>query len=285
MSAVATILRYGIRESMRRRVFLVVFVLTVAFLALYAVGAAFAFKDVGNFADSAPEILDAPAFTGATILGLAMFATFFLGTVLAVFLTLGVVRGDAERGLLQPLVVRPIGRSVLLWSRFAGAAAVSGGYVLVVYGLAVAITAIAGSWWPDHVVTPGIGLAAGVVIVAALSLLASIFLSATAQGIAVLMLFGGGLTAGLLGEIGKALDSATLREIARVASWALPFEALYEGGLRALISNTEGLTGAILSLGPFGGAQGAGPLLALWAVIYLAAVLGIGAAAFARRDL
>ena len=30
--------------------------------------------------------------------------------VLAVFLTLGAVRGDAERGLLQPLVVRPVGR-------------------------------------------------------------------------------------------------------------------------------------------------------------------------------
>ena len=30
--------------------------------------------------------------------GLAMFAILFLGAVLAVFLTLGVVRGDAERG-------------------------------------------------------------------------------------------------------------------------------------------------------------------------------------------
>ena len=39
-----------------------------------------------------------------TILGLAMFATLFLGTILAVFLTLGAVRGDAERGLLQPLL-------------------------------------------------------------------------------------------------------------------------------------------------------------------------------------
>ena len=44
----------------------------------------------------------------ATLLGLAMFATLFLGTVLAVFLTLGAVRGDAERGLLQPLLVRPV---------------------------------------------------------------------------------------------------------------------------------------------------------------------------------
>ena len=44
----------------------------------------------------------------------------FLGGVLAVFLTLNVVRGDAEAGLLQPLVVRPIGRAQLLFARFAG---------------------------------------------------------------------------------------------------------------------------------------------------------------------
>ena len=54
--------------------------------------------------------VDTRTFAGAFLLGLAMFATLFLGVVLAVFLTLGVVSGDAERGLLQPLVVRPVGR-------------------------------------------------------------------------------------------------------------------------------------------------------------------------------
>ena len=54
--------------------------------------------------------LDPRALAGATILGLAMFGTLFLGVVLAVFLTIGAVRGDAERGLLQPLIVRPLGR-------------------------------------------------------------------------------------------------------------------------------------------------------------------------------
>ena len=58
--------------------------------------------------------VDTRTFAGAFLIGLAMFATLFLGVVLAVFLTLGVVSGDAERGLLQPLVVRPVGRSTLL---------------------------------------------------------------------------------------------------------------------------------------------------------------------------
>ena len=49
-----------------------------------------------------------------------MFATLFLGVVLAVFLTLGAIRGDAERGLLQPLLVRPISRRDVLLGRAAG---------------------------------------------------------------------------------------------------------------------------------------------------------------------
>ena len=58
---------------------------------------------------------------GAFLFGMAMFGTLFLGVVLAIFLTLGTVRGDAERNLLQPLVVRPIGRATLLVARFLGA--------------------------------------------------------------------------------------------------------------------------------------------------------------------
>ena len=285
MSAAATIVGYAMRESLRRRVFLVVLLLTLGFLAFYGFGATEAFKGARNFAGTDPKIVDAKAFTGATVFGLSMFATLFLGAVLAVFLTLGVVRGDAERGLLQPIVVRPVGRATMLIARFAGAGAVSAGYVIAVYGASVLITGAAGDWYPDHIVGPALGLGAAVVVIAALSLLGSVFLSATANGIAIFMVFGAGLTAGLLGQIGRALGSHSLTTIARVASWALPFEALYQAGLHALVSSTRGLTGVVLQLGPFGGAQGAGVLLGPWAALYLAAVMGLAVAAFARRDL
>jgi Cu-processing system permease protein len=283
--AALVIVGYALRESLRRRVFLVVLVLTVGFLALYGVGTYFAFRDVENFVPPDKNILDPKAFTGATVFGLAMFAILFLGSVVAIFLTLGVVRGDAEAGLLQPIVVRPIGRRTIVLARLGGAAVVAAAYALVVYGLALAITAAIGGWTPDHVVGPALGLALAVVTVAAISLFASVFMSATAQGIAVFMVFGTGLTAGLLSQIGRALDSGSLHTIGRVATWLLPFDGLYQAGLHALISDTGGLTGVVLQLGPFGGSEGAGPLLVLWAVAYTALVAGGAALAFSRRDL
>ncbi|HET7416672.1 MAG TPA: ABC transporter permease subunit [Solirubrobacterales bacterium] len=281
----ATVVGLSIQEGIRRRVFLAVLVLTVAFLALYGLGAHFAFRDVDEFAAGEPKILDPHAFTGATIFGLAMFATLFLGAVLAVFLTLGVVRGDAESGLLQPIVVRPIGRTTMLVARFAGAAVLSGAYVLVVYLAAWAITKATGDWSPDHLLGPAFGLALAVAIIAALSLLASTVLSVTAQGIVVFMVFGAGLTAGLLAQIGNAIDSDSLHEIGRTASWALPFEGLYAASLHALISETSGLTGVVLQLGPFGGSEAAGAGSIAWAFVYLVGVLALAALVFSRRDL
>jgi ABC-type transport system involved in multi-copper enzyme maturation permease subunit len=276
---------YALRESVRRRVFLVVLALTVAFLVLYAIGAEKAFDEANSFA-VADALVDSHELAGATIFGLAMFTTMFLGAVLAAFLTLGAVRGDAERGLLQPLVVRPVGRRALLLGRFAAAAAVSGGYVLFVYFAALLITAAAGGWWPDRIVTPGLGLGLAVVVIVALSLLGSVFLSATANGIAVLMGVGAGLAAGLLGQIGHAVGSHTLNDISRIASWALPFEALYQDGLSRIVADQGGITGFVLELGPFGGSQGASAA-ALWsyAPAYVALALGAAALAFARRDL
>ena len=283
MTAVVTIAAYALQEALRRKVFVVVLLLTASFLGLYWLGATQTFQETEDVIP--PAGIDAQTFVGATLFGLSMFGTLFLGTILAIFLTLGAVRGDAERGLLQPLVVRPLGRSTFLVGRFLGAAAVCALYTFLVYAAAALITRSAGDWWPDRFVIPGLELAGAVVIVAALSLLGSVLLTSTANGIAVFMVFGAGLVAGLLGQIGEALNSDRLREIAETSSWILPFEALYQDALYGITEDSSGFTRFALQLGPFGGAQGAGDELPLWALVYLLGVGGLAIALFTRKDL
>jgi ABC-type transport system involved in multi-copper enzyme maturation permease subunit len=285
LTSVAAIVGYGFREAVRRKVFTVVVVLTVVFLFLFALANHYVFDELAKISPPADVHVDTRTFAGAFLFGLAMFATLFLGVVLAVFLTLGVVTGDAERGLLQPLVVRPVGRGTLLLSRFLGAAGVTTAYVLGVYWIAMVITGETGHWWPAAKVVPGLELAGGVVIVVALSLLGSVVLSSTANGIAVFMLFGAGLVAGLLGTIGHALNSHTIKHASTVAAWALPFEALYQDGLRLIAANTNGVAGFLLQLGPFGGAYVHGWPIRIWAACYLVAALALAVVWFARRDL
>ena len=276
---------YALREAVRRRVFLVVLLLTALFLALYGLANYYIFRDVSSLRVPEDAHVDARTFAGAFTFGLAMFATLFLGVVLAVFLTLGAVGGDAERGLLQPLVVRPLGRGSLIVGRLLAAAAVCAAYVLLVYFAALLITGLIGGWWPDLILWPGVTLACSVAIVAAVSLFGSVFLSSTANGIATFMVFGAGLVSGLLGTVGHAIGSQTISHAARIAAWVLPFEALYQDALRQMTSRTSGLTGFLLQLGPFGGGYTGGWGVRVWAAAYLVLVCAATIAAFARRDL
>ena len=216
-----------------------------------------------------------------------MFATLFLGTVLAVFLTLGAVRGDAERGLLQPLLVRPVSRAHAaarpLRRRRRG---VRGATSTAVFLAAAVIT------WVDGRLVAGppdrarrSGSRSAVAIIAALSLAGSVFLSSTANGIAVFMVFGAGLVAGLLGQIGEALASDTLQDVATVASWLLPFEGLYQAALAGLTADTVGFTRLAIDLGPFGGAEAAGSGCGCGRSSTSALVGAWALRGFARRDL
>jgi len=284
LAAARTVAAHALREALRRRVFLVVVGLTLAFGGLYAWGVDEVFEGLTPFDGNG--ILDAETLAGATLLGLSMFGTMFLGVVLAVFLALNAVRGDAERGLLQPVVVRPIGRPAYLLGRWMAAAVVSAVYVICCFCGAVVITGVVGGFWPDSILVPALDLAGAVALVAGLTLLGSIFLSTTANGVAILMVFGAGLLAGLLGSIGDALGSDTLTDVANVAAWALPFEGLYRDALHSLVaSSATGITGQIVQLGPLGGSADSGPAFFVFAALYAVALAGAAVALFGRRDL
>jgi ABC-type transport system involved in multi-copper enzyme maturation permease subunit len=282
------IARHVVQESVRRRVFLVVFILTLAFLALFIFATVKVFAAPAPFGVVSGSVIDpdqVASVTTVTLLGLGAFSSLFLATVLAVFLTLGAVRGDAERGLLQPLVVRPVGRTELLLGRFVGALAVCATYVTILYAAVLFTVHQAGGQWPDHVVGPGLALIAAITILVAMSLLGSAFLSATANGIAMFMLYGAGLVAGLLASIAAALGAGTLQTIAHDMTIALPFEGLYQAGLHSLGSNQTGVSRVLVNLGPFGASRAGSISFYLWSVAYLAVVALVATVVFERRDL
>jgi Cu-processing system permease protein len=274
---------WAVRESLRRRVFVIVAMLTAGFLALFALGCHAAFNHLHGQRRIGP--VDAHEFAGATMLGLGLFAILFLGSVLAAFLTLSTVRGDAENGLLQPLVVRPVGRAQVIAARWLAAAGVCTAYVAVVYVGALIVLRVTGDWTPDRVVGPGVRVAIAVSALAALSVLGSVVFTATANGIATFMVLGSGLFAGLLGQIARAIGNHGLQQAAHVVSWILPFEALYQDGLALTTVDQGGITRFFVELGPLGGGTPAGHWLLPYAVGYVVLVGVVAMAATSRRDL
>jgi Cu-processing system permease protein len=281
MRDVLVISGLALQEAVRRRVLAVVGVLTVASGALYLLGCISLKHHLAHaFATNGDLIRP---IVPASLLGLASFGTLFLGSVLAVFLTAGAVRGDVDRGLVQPLVVRPVGRSVYLGGRALAAIVVSAGYVLVISVAAWIITRALFTDLPANAWQAIPPLVAGVIIVTVITLLVSCLLSTVATGISVLMAYGAGLIAGLLGEIGRSFGATTLSNIAQGVSYALPFEAMYRDALQRL--SPAGPLGDIVQLGPLGGARSGGPGLWVYAIGYVVACGAVAAWAFGRSDL
>lgn len=282
---VLVVARHALGEAARRRVLHVVVVLTGLFGALYLWGASELFDNVDDTAVAFGDLLSPRELAGGTMLGLAMFGALFLATVLATFLCAGAVRGDAETGLLQPLLVRPLGRGRYLAGRWLAAATTAAAYVLVTYFGAVLIIGLVGDFWPAQPFAVGLRLVLAVATLTALALLGSTWLNAMANGIVVLMVYGAGLVAGLMGTIGEAVGSQRLTRIADTTSWVLPFEGLYRDALQRLFSDVSGPGAVLLQLGPLGSSHDQGPLIVPWAIVFTALVLAVATWQLWRRDL
>ena len=287
MIGFATIFQATLREHLRKRTAIVAVVLGTLFIVLFALGCHFIWKDVSRdiqagHADRPVEELR--VLVPATLFGLAMFATWFLAAVAATFLAAGGIRGDAERGILQHLLVRPVARFTVLSARMCAAALLAVAFLFAVLGCcAVTIWLITG-WSPSNFAEALFLLALGTLAITAVATAVSVRLHGAAAGIATLMLFGTGLIGGLLEQLGAGIKVESVRTGGEWVSTALPFEAVYQAALHAITRDLSGLSGIVVRLGPFGGARAASENLILWTFVWIAAVVGLAARRLSRSD-
>jgi ABC-type transport system involved in multi-copper enzyme maturation permease subunit len=265
----------AVQEALRRRAIGAILAVSAVLLGLFTLAAAQALPGEDSFED---------ATIGATLLGTAAFSDLLLGAVVAVALSHSAIRGDAERGLLQPVFVRPVSRGAVVLGRALAGAGIAVAYALGMWLAAVGLLALAGGWTPVRWLEPGLAVAAGAGVVACLAIAASAVLPAQAAGSVTLVLVGLGFTVGLLAQLGDTLGLATLVDVAGAVSYVLPFEALYRHALGVLGDELGGLDPGS-TVGPFGGARTASALLVPWTAAWLAAALGFAVWRARRMDV
>jgi len=286
MNGFVTILQASLREHARRRTALVALVLGALFTLLYSLGSHFIWAEItqeirSGKADRPDELRQ---LVPATLFGLAMFATWFLSAVAATFLAAGGIRGEAERGVLQHVLVRPVARHTVLIARLAAAALLAVGFLVVVLACCALATRLITGWAPANIVHSLLLLALGTTAITAVATAVSVRLHGAAAGIATLMLFGVGLIGGLLEQLGRGIGVSSVRRGGEWLSTALPFEAMYQAALHEITSDIAGVSGIVVRLGPFGGAREASAGLVLWAVAWTAAIIVLAASRLRRSD-
>ncbi|MCW2924485.1 MAG: transporter permease subunit [Thermoleophilia bacterium] len=290
MSRLASHLRVvmvgGVRDAVRRRLFAVLAVLSVIFVALYATGLTFVWHEAQQRALGTNDVgIDERIVIASTFTGLALFAIHFLGAVVGAFLVIGTVRGDAELGVLQALLVRPLGRTTYLLGRFAAAAVVAAAYVALMVLACFVVSRVVTGWWPD---SPWLAIArmslASVGLVA-VGLLGSVLMASAANGVTTFMVFGLALLGGLLDQLGEGISSPATRHVGQWVLRVFPFEAMYQWALDALTNETVGMERLVVTLGPFGGARSHDWGIVVGQVAFCAVLLTVASWRLRRLDL
>ncbi|RCW44178.1 ABC transporter permease subunit [Paenibacillus prosopidis] len=281
------------KELIRKRVTLMTIIMTVLFwIAFWFVSGAIAgtqepvdfrstFDLFGNFANA------------AMVLTLGFFFGAFAVAFLAIFSSVAAVTGEAEHGVLQSVLARPLPRWKWYLGRWLGF--VSYG---VLYALILFISIIIICWMKTGVMIDGsvllksFALFASVVpLLISMTMLGSCWLSPLGNGIGMTMLFGMGWLGSTIGRLmnGRMLQSdgeKTLETITGLIKTAMPADALQQRMLSELFSISElaGLFDINRSLSYFSINGAPSNAFLLYSAIYTAAMLVTGLLVIRRKD-
>ncbi len=282
---VLEVARFTIHEAISRRLVLAGIVLSLLFVALFALGFWFAYGKALETAANARTRLVVPVAMSLLAL-LGMYAVNFLASVLALFLAVGAISGEVDAGTLHAVLARPIRRSHFLLGRWLGYATLLVVYVAAMGSLLLLVSRlIAGLELPNPV--PALLLMAlSALLLLTLSVLGSTLLSTLANGIVVFTLFGLAWLGGVVELVGSVLANQAMQNLGIVVSLLVPSDALWRGAsyylqTPALLAASGSASGIL----PFASSQPPTAAFLVWALLYPVALLLAATYAFARRDL
>ncbi|WP_104991497.1 ABC transporter permease [Deinococcus sp. NW-56] len=280
----------SLREAVRKRLVVVLLLLTAAFVGFYLYGV---WRLEGTLDQRAIDAgLDGRSTTGAANIPImyaalfGMYLVFFLGSLMAVLSTVGAVSADVENGVMQSVLARPIRRAELVAGRWLGFTVVNVGYVALVSAVLLGgISVLTGFVPPEALPAVGLILLA-ITLLTALTVLGSTLFTTLANGIGVFVLYGAGFAGGILTAIGSFSDSPTLLTLGRAASVLMPTNSLWLGATYHLQPEVLRQLGeASRGANPLFSTDPIAPGMVLWAAAYAALAVALAMWRFSRRDL
>lgn len=269
---------HTLQEMVRKKVFLLVLLLTLGFLILYGTGLHYAGRAVN------------PLYKNlmlSQLLSLGLYFASMVSAFLAVAAVAGTIAGEIEDGTLYTIVTKPVRRGEIVLGKFLGLAA-----MLLVYGGLFYSAIILLNLYANHWHLPFLTAAGAVkglllfclqpLLLLAVGMWSGNFLPTIGNGVLLIMLYGLAMLGGLLEQVGTVLKNAALVNTGIVTSLLLPTDAVYRQMLGQLLES-----GAInfLTSGPFGAASRPSIWMTVYALLYTGLFLWLAVRRFARRDL
>ncbi|MDP4097303.1 ABC transporter permease [Paenibacillus sp. P96] len=284
------------KELLRKRVLLLTLLLTAVFLLGFwfiagAIGDDPASKVITS--GSGNEAIIQEFVLGMFILMLGFFFACFVLAFLAIFSSFSAIAGEAEQGVMQAMLPRPIPRWKWYTGRWLGYVSLGLVYALILYSLILWITGMHASIPRDPVVLVQAFLlfASVVPLLVTVSMFGSGYLPSIANGVVMTMLYGAGWLGGMIGKIIGSVGlepgpMQTLNNITGVLSLIMPADGL-QRKMQAVLFSFEDINGLLPmgSDGPFGIGEIPSTAFLVYAALYTAVLFWLGMRRFIRKDL
>ncbi|MCS7463780.1 ABC transporter permease subunit [Paenibacillus doosanensis] len=292
-----TIIGMTWKELLRKRVMLLTLLMTLVFLvAFWFVAQTIGARLVTYPRDKQSIEYLVESFTMGTItLTLGFFFGSFVIAFLSIFGSFSVISGEAEQGVLQALLPRPLPRWHWYMGRWVGYVSLGVGYAALLFISILVITQIHSRIPSDplSLIKSFLLFAWVVPLLVSVSMAGSCLFSALGNGVFMTMLYGAGWLGGMIEKIGGVaqLRDESLKPLMTIAglmSLLMPSESLQHRMISELFSfkDMEELVKLNAGdLGPFGVGQIPSNAYLVYAGCYTIIAMIAGMLLFRRKDL
>ena len=286
---VLTIARLTLAEAARRRLFLVLIILTAIAVVLTGWGfSQLSSVNIRTGGDVTPEAARSLVVSQVLILVTFMFS--FVLALGAAFISAPVMAEDLESGVILAVLARPVRRVELLLGKWLGVLILIAGYAVISGVIELLVVDLTTGYVPPEPVQAVVLLVAEATVLLTLTVALSTRISAIASGIIAVVLFGVTWILGIVGGIGDAFDTPQLSFVGSVGRTLLPTDALWRGAVfhlepAAVLLAYEQAGRNVAAIFPFAATQPLAPAFLAWCAAWVGIVLGIGWLSFRRREL
>lgn len=277
--------RLTVRETVRRRVLLVLIALTLISVTLVGWGVGRLVDLAGGRAGIGPVEL---MLGVSQVLILIAFMFSFVLAMSGAFLAAPAVGADVESGIALGVLARPVRRSDVVIGRWLGLTMLTIAYTALSGALAIGVVGLVSGYLPPapHVAIAFLAFEATIVTTLALAL--GTRLPGVAAGATSVVAFGLAWFAGVLGSVALRFDAAPLAVATDALGVLIPTDGLWRGVVYGLEPPLAILLAEGADLGdgnPFFANQAPPLLFVAWSVLWVAIVLALAIVAFRRREL
>jgi ABC-2 type transport system permease protein len=282
-----TVARLQLQELLRRRLFLVLLLLTMVVIALTTWG----FSRIPSLGDARGRPMTAVeiAAIASQLLILVMFMFSFVLAFSAVFAASPAISAEVESGITLAMLARPITRLEYVVGKWVGLVATVLIYALPAAAIQMALVQLVVGYSAPHPIEFLAFVIGEAIVILTLSLLFSTRFAGMVGGVSGLILWGLAWMGGIVGGVGLVFENPTLTHVGTASKLILPTDGLWRGAVWSLepasLIAAARAAGSAAAANPFFAADPPPPAYVVWCVIWITGMLALAVLSFMRKEL